>query len=103
MGKRGNRKSAESSANINKCFHYGELVVLFSCHGLDDSIITSDYHEISKDGIYRMFANANRHDEIIKTIPTSFVFDCCAGNYDARNQMKATQEDDDDFFKKELM
>ena len=74
-----NEKSAELSINIGKNKNYDGLVVIFSGHGIDNSIISSDYKKIDKHRIQRIFARAHDNQAIIRTIPRLFIFDSCTG------------------------
>merc|ERR1719242_1944023 len=71
------QKSQELTHNIDD---YDGLVVVFSGHGKDDSIITSDGKLISKQYIYQYFT-FSRHKVAVRSIPRLFVFDCCDGQY----------------------
>merc|ERR1719242_953733 len=71
------QKSQELTHNIDD---YDGLVVVFSGHGKDDSIITSDGKLISKQHIYQHFT-FSRHKVAVRSIPRLFVFDCCDGQY----------------------
>merc|ERR1719361_1310411 len=71
------QKSDELTNNIAD---YDGLVVIFSGHGKDDSIITSDGQLISKQHIYQYFT-FSRKKIAVRSIPRLFIFDCCDGQY----------------------
>ena len=58
---------------------YDGLVMLISCHGIQDYIITSDYKKISKEAIHRTFSAKKPS---CRKIPRIFIFDCCSGDQD---------------------
>merc|ERR1719229_103159 len=71
------QKSDELTNNLDD---YDGLVVIFSGHGKDDNIITSDGQLISKQYIYQYFTFST--DKVaVRSIPRLFVFDCCDGQY----------------------
>ena len=51
------------------------LIVLLSCHGIDQHILTSDYKKVSKKDIHRTFSRSGQS----RDIPRLFIFDCCSG------------------------
>eukprot|EP01083_Nonionella_stella_P276695 940310_1 len=63
----------EMTANINV---YDALFVIFSCHGWEGNIITSDYKLIDKNAIHRLFSIEFPET---RTKPRMMIFDCCEG------------------------
>ena len=55
--------------------HYDGLIVIISCHGLAENIITSDYKTISKTAIHRIFSAKKP----LRGRYRIFLFDCCSG------------------------
>ena len=55
------------------------LVVIISSHGIQDYIITSDYKQINKDTIHRIFSVDH---PTLRDIPGIFIYDCCDGDND---------------------
>ena len=80
-------KYLDKSVEDNK---HDALVVVISCHGIPDHIVTSDYKKINKDTIHRIFSvdfPSLRH------IPGIFIYDCCDGENDrVRNQSRLVTE-----------
>eukprot|EP01084_Bolivina_argentea_P099205 178331_1 len=64
---------------------YDGLVVIISCHGANDNIITSDYKLISKTSIHRIFSSKKPK---IRQIPRVFVFDCCSGSNEREDDFR---------------
>eukprot|EP01083_Nonionella_stella_P276693 940307_1 len=64
----------ELTANRNV---YDGLIVIFSCHGWEGNVITSDYRLIDKNAIHRLFSIQYPGT---RTIPRMFLFDCCEGS-----------------------
>ena len=56
---------------------YDGLLVIISCHGIRDYIITSDYKKINKTAIHRIFSGKK---PLSRKIPRMFIFDCCSGH-----------------------
>eukprot|EP01084_Bolivina_argentea_P123873 219506_1 len=54
------------------------LIVVISCHGLNDHICTSDYRMIHKTAIHRIFSVNHTSS---REIPRIFIYDCCNGTY----------------------
>eukprot|EP01084_Bolivina_argentea_P090370 162866_1 len=67
---------------------YDALIVAISCHGLSNSICTSDYQLISKNAIHRLFSTQYAE---IREIPRIFMFDSCEGSF----QQGAADSDSD--------
>eukprot|EP01083_Nonionella_stella_P174939 607794_1 len=55
---------------------YDGLVVILSCHGITDHIVTSDYKTIKKSAVHRLFTAQKPKS---REIPRVFIFDCCDG------------------------
>eukprot|EP01083_Nonionella_stella_P228042 808502_1 len=55
---------------------YDGLVVILSCHGITDYIVTSDYKAVKKSTVHRLFS---AHKPKNRQIPRLFIFDCCDG------------------------
>eukprot|EP01084_Bolivina_argentea_P035737 66223_1 len=55
---------------------YDSLIVCLSCHGLQNSIITSDYKQIEKTVIHRVIS----HHPKLRDIPRLFIYDSCNGS-----------------------
>eukprot|EP01083_Nonionella_stella_P228537 809797_1 len=64
------------SANNVSSGDYDSLLAIFSGHGYQHNIITSDYQLINKDAILRIFTMM--HPELC-SVPRIFIFDCCDG------------------------
>eukprot|EP01084_Bolivina_argentea_P272672 464326_1 len=69
------------NVNINACGNvnglgYDGLFVIFSGHGYNNKIITSDYQMMSKTAIHRLFS---RKYPILREIPRIFIMDVCDG------------------------
>ena len=60
---------------LQRC--YDGLVVIFTGHGMDRFVITSDYKLVSKVAIHRIFSAKKPRN---RKIPRIFLFDCCSGN-----------------------
>lgn len=58
---------------------YDALIVVISCHGIQDHIVTSDYKKINKDTIHRIFSVDHPS---LRDIPCMFIYDCCDGSND---------------------
>eukprot|EP01084_Bolivina_argentea_P160262 279099_1 len=71
------KKAQYLEENITQNKKYDGLIVVFSCHGIPDYIVTSDYHRFSKLALHRIFSST--HPESRK-IPRVFIFDCCSGS-----------------------
>merc|ERR1719242_881279 len=72
--------SQKSNKLTNNIDDYDGLVVVFSGHGEDDNIITSDGQLISEQHIYQYFTISS-DNVAVRSIPRLFVFDCCDGQY----------------------
>ena len=74
---------------------YDGLIVLISCHGIDEKILTSDYGLISKTDIHRIFSKSGKS----RDIPRMFIFDCCSGikerETETRYQMERISDNED--------
>lgn len=57
------------------------LVVAFSCHGIDDCILTSDYKRITRQFIHRTFS-LSQEFATVRALPRLFILDCCSGDND---------------------
>mmetsp|Transcript_38504 Transcript_38504/g.61529 ORF Transcript_38504/g.61529 Transcript_38504/m.61529 type:complete len:290 (+) Transcript_38504:2-871(+) len=57
---------------------YDGLLLVLSCHGVENHIITSDYRKIKKTDIHRVFSESGKS----RDIPRVFVFDSCEGSKD---------------------
>eukprot|EP01084_Bolivina_argentea_P099202 178327_1 len=57
---------------------FDALVVIISCHGIEDFIITSDCEKINKDTIHEIFS----FYPTLRNIPRIFIHDCCDGYND---------------------
>eukprot|EP01084_Bolivina_argentea_P077495 140559_1 len=88
-----NAKSKELSTNINnnnRKKNYDGLLVIFSSHGIDNNIITSDYGLIPQHEIHRIFSRAHGNETAIaRTIPRVFIFDFCDGSYDKESERRS--------------
>ena len=71
------QKVLDDQDNKNTKSRYDGLFVVVSCHGWNNSIITSDYQLITKQAIHNIFSW--KHPKI-RSIPRVFVFDCCDGD-----------------------
>ena len=60
---------------------------MISCHGIDESIITSDYGLINKEYIHRIFSAKNAKT---RRIPRIFIFDCCSGDNQRDTNLRQT-------------
>ena len=66
------------------------LVVIISCHGIQDHIVTSDYKRINKDTVHRIFSVDYPS---LREIPGIFIYDCCDGDNDLeRNESRAESD-----------
>ena len=62
-----------------KNHEHDSLIVIVSCHGIQDHIITSDYKKINKDTIHRIFSVICPS---LRDIPGIFMYDSCDGDND---------------------
>ena len=69
-------KYLNKSVQNNK---HDSVIVIISCHGIQDHIVTSDYKLINKDTIYRIFSVDYPS---LRNIPGIFMYDCCDGDND---------------------
>ncbi len=69
-------KDLEDNIKLNHESSYDGLIVIISCHGLKNHIITSDYQMIEKLAIHRIFSINHK---LNRTIPRIFIYDCCDG------------------------
>eukprot|EP01084_Bolivina_argentea_P116320 206699_1 len=63
--------------NIGKNKNYDGLIVVISCHGIQDYIMTSDYKKFSKLAVHRIFSESY---PTARNIPRFFLYDCCSGD-----------------------
>eukprot|EP01084_Bolivina_argentea_P052475 96406_1 len=56
--------------------NYDSMLMVMSCHGLENNIITSDYHVVEKNAIHRLFTT---NYPSARNLPRIFIFDCCSG------------------------
>ena len=86
----------DNNLNDENAKHYDALILIISCHGIDNHIITSDWKKISKEAIHRLFS-AKRPKS--RKIPRIFIFDCCAGHNDRdyvyRDEESSSDSDSD--------
>eukprot|EP01084_Bolivina_argentea_P261195 441297_1 len=75
-------------ANINDGKRYDGLIVIISCHGIDQYICTSEYKKYSKSAIHRIFSWKH---PLTRSIARFFLYDCCAGSH-----MQAVDISDDE-------
>ena len=61
---------------INNINGFDGLICAISAHGIDQSILTSDYGLIKKKAIYRAFSDPY---PAVRDLPRIFLFDCCDG------------------------
>ena len=73
--------------------NYDALLAVISCHGLNNSIITSDYQLITKQSIHSIFSW--KHPRA-RSIPRVFVFDCCDGDQDRDTDVARSISDEDE-------
>jgi len=67
--------------NLTECHDinpFDAVIVLLSCHGMEDRIWTTDYQTISKEFIHRTFSSF----PINRNVPRIFIFDSCSGDQD---------------------
>eukprot|EP01083_Nonionella_stella_P246836 856498_1 len=80
--------------------HYDGLIVIISCHGMDDCIVTSDGEKIPKMVIHRLFTAMDESHVLNRNIPRLYVFDCCDGpnhfKYHARPIMDTEEKEKTD-------
>ena len=62
--------------NGTDTIHYDALIVCVSCHGLKNSMITSDLKKIEKAVIHRA---VSRHGSKVRELPRIFIMDACDG------------------------
>ncbi len=67
----------EKAAQFDKSDEFDALICIFSGHGMDRKICTSDYKLIEKLAIHRLFSK-NYYNAREK--PRIFIWDCCEGN-----------------------
>merc|ERR1712129_330821 len=79
------------SDNIGKGMMFDSLILIISCHGLAQHIITSDLKKYSNLAILRTFA----YYAVLREIPRFVLFDCCSGG-SSKQKSDATQETKDD-------
>eukprot|EP01084_Bolivina_argentea_P215834 366523_1 len=61
----------------NESANYDGLIVFVSCHGIDNSIVTSDYRIIETTVLHRLISMNHTSS---RNIPRLFLFDCCNGS-----------------------
>ena len=69
-------RAEELEENLNDYLCYDGLIVIISCHGSPNNIISSDYKLIEKVAIHRIFSV---NHPLSRTIPRIFIYDCCDG------------------------
>eukprot|EP01084_Bolivina_argentea_P277725 474263_1 len=57
--------------------NFDALFIALSAHGLNNSILTSDYKLVDKDVIHRIFSSYNPKS---RTVPRIIMYDCCDGS-----------------------
>ena len=63
------------------------MIVIISCHGIDDNyIVSSDYKQISKTAIHRIFSGKK---PLNRKNPRNFIFDCCSGDYQRDEEIRS--------------
>eukprot|EP01083_Nonionella_stella_P276802 940870_1 len=67
-------KADSLESNVNTV--YDGLLVVLSCHGVTDNVVTSDYQTIKKSAIHRLFTSDKPEN---RQIPRLFIYDCCDG------------------------
>eukprot|EP01084_Bolivina_argentea_P214558 364242_1 len=70
-------KSGFLDDNIETGNYYDGLIVVVSCHGLENYLCTSDYRTFSKQYVHRIFSWTHPKT---RTIPRLFIIDCCSGD-----------------------
>merc|ERR1712190_591971 len=80
------------SDNIGKGMMFDSLILIISCHGLAQHIITSDLKKYSKLAILRTFA----YYAVLREIPRFVLFDCCSGGSTRKDTIRGTTKDDKD-------
>eukprot|EP01084_Bolivina_argentea_P269852 458737_1 len=68
--------TAEAFARNIETVQYDALVVVYSGHGVQNCIITSDELRINKEFIQHIFS---KHQEV-RNVPRLFIYDACGGN-----------------------
>lgn len=91
------KRAKELDANLNKykeghSQRYDGLVVIISCHGIKDYILTSDCKKFEKAAIHRIFS-AQRPE--VRKIPRMFIFDCCAGSAERDTEFRGHVSDEE--------
>merc|ERR1712129_682550 len=79
------------SDNIGKGMMFDSLILIISCHGLAQHIITSDLKKYSKLAILRTFA----YYAVLREIPRFVLFDCCSGDNARRTDATTNDQKDD--------
>ena len=74
----------DKNDNINN--GYDGLIVIISCHGIKNYIISSDYYKIDKTALHRQFSFNHPKS---RNIPRLFVFDCCDGRSRERSRLES--------------
>ena len=69
---------------------YDGLVVIISCHGIRDHIISSDYEKIDRTAIHRLFSLKRPK---CRQFPRLFIFDCCSGSQQKDSEWRCNLED----------
>ena len=77
-----NKYAQRLENNISK---YDGLIVLISCHGIRDHIVTSDYQKIHRTEIHRLFSLKRPK---CRQIPRLFLFDCCSGKHERETDFR---------------
>ena len=72
---------------------YDGLIVIISCHGIKDYIISSDYCKIDKSAIHRLFSVDH---PMCRGIPRLFVFDCCDGFEERDTDWRAESDESEE-------
>ena len=70
------KKAKFLSDNVGRGRQYDCLILIVSCHGMPQYILTSDYRKFSKIAVHRAFSLYPN----VRTIPRFVLFDCCQGN-----------------------
>ena len=91
-----NAKYLDESVKNNK---HDSLIVIISCHGIQDHIVTSDYKKINKDTIHRIFSVDYPS---LRNIPGIFMYDCCDGDNDMIRETRTESFDEPNDLQSEL-
>ena len=83
------KRAGELESNTDK---YDALIVIISCHGIRDYVVTSDYKLFEKIAIHRIFT---AHRPLTRRIPRMFLFDCCDGSSERQSALRKSIHESD--------